>query len=62
MLHIKKQSKEGTERLASSHCLLLVGNKIKTQDRWISVVHFLSRWIKADNSRETKSKNADIAK
>lgn len=39
------------------------GNKTRTQDTWLSTVHFLRRWTKADNSREIlKSKNADVAK
>ena len=39
------------------------GNRRRTQDTWLSAVHFLSRWTKAYNSRGTlKSKNADVAK
>ena len=39
------------------------GDRRRTQDTWLLAVHFLSRWAKADNSRETlESKNADVAK
>ena len=55
---------EGTERLVFKVTLLVSGgNMRRTQDMCLSAMYFLSRWTKADNSRETfKSKNADVTK